>query len=685
MTQSKWFYPVLIMVVGAVVYANSLQNGFTFDDWPLVVHNPLVVQMDMGAIFSSAYWPNKPALGLYRPLTTLSYAINQWVMGSGAWGFHFVNVVLHIVNALLVYLGVRKFFERSVAGVCAFIFLCHPLQTEAANSVVGRAELLAAFWMLVAWCVFMYDVGWRRWCLVAGAVFLGCLCKEHAVTMVGVVAVASFVGLPHVTWRKEGAPRPKFMAMWSRFYKEDVMGVLMCVGAVGLFLVARYAVVGGVLLPSKPAFVDNPLAHVESWARRLTALSVIWHYAMLMVWAGDLSADYSYHAIPIVSSFWTGTVLGGVGLFFLLGLFIVSTLRGNAPPIWGLIASWLLLPFLPVSNLWFPIGTIMAERLMYVPMVGYALLGGFGFWVMKTKWPRYAWVITVILLAAWTKNTVQRNADWYSDYTLFASAVEATPQSAKAHFNLGNAVRDNGDLQGALPHYHRALWIYPNYAEVSYNIGVIQQELGHVAEALTAYQNVLSVDATHVNAWTNTGILFAENGLLDKAVEAFEKAQQLAPERMDVRFNYALTLQKVNRLDEAKERYLQLLAQAPHHEDAAIHLAQIYLLEDDVDAAIEVLSRVVKANPLAYQVALNLGALFEKRGRVDEAIDALLVGVKGTEKRNVLALFALARLYGQQGKFDEARGALRSFLDRWDGEDAFKDRAQNILKQLHID
>jgi tetratricopeptide (TPR) repeat protein len=684
MTQSKWLYPALIMVVGAVVYANSLANGFTFDDWPLVVHNPLVDQMDVGAIFSSAYWPQKPELGLYRPLTILSYAINQWILGEGAWGFHIVNLVLHSVNAMLVFFCARKFFERSVAGICAFIFLCHPLQTEAVNSVVGRAELLAAFWMLVAWFVFLHDVGWRRWVLVSGAILLGCLCKEHAVTMVGIVAVASFAGLPNVTWGREGV-RVSFMTRWARFCKEDLLGMLLCVGAVGLFLVARYAVVGGVLLPSQPTFVDNPLAHVESWERRLTALHVIWHYAKLMVWAGDLSADYSYQAIPIVSSFWTGTVLGGVGVFYLLGLFIVSTVRGNSPPIWGLIASWMLLPFLPVSNLWFPIGTIMAERLMYVPMVGYAILGGFGFWGMKTKWPRYAWVIAVILLALWSKKTVQRNADWYSDYTLFASAVEAAPQSAKAHFNLGNAVRDSGDLQGALPHYHRALWIYPNYAEVSYNIGVIQQELGHIAEALTAYQNVLSVDTTHVNAWTNVGILFAEKGLPDKAVEAFEKAVQLAPERTDVRFNYALTLQKSNRLDEARARYLQLLAQAPHHEDAALNLAQIYMLEDDVDAAIEVLNRVVRANPLAYQAALNLGALFEKRGRVDEAIDAMLLGVKGTEKSNVLALFALARLYGQQGKLDEARGALRLFLDRWNGEDVFKVRAQNILKQLYTD
>jgi len=684
MIQSKWFYPVLIFIVGAVIYANSLQNGFTFDDWPLVVHNPLVGKMDMGAIFSSAYWPNKPELGLYRPLTTVSYAINLWLLGDGAWGFHFVNVVLHIVNAVLIFFAARKFFEQSVAGICAFVFLCHPLQTEAVNSVVGRAELLAAFWMLVAWCVFLYDEGWRRWVLVSVAIFLGCLCKEHAVTMVGIVAVAAFSGLPDVTWGKEGV-RSSFMTLWSRFYKESLGGVLLCVGAVGVFLSVGYVVVGVMLLPSNPAFVDNPLAHVESWSRRLTALSVIWHYAMLMVWSGDLSADYSYQAIPIVSSFWTGSVFGGVCIFFLLMLFIVSVVRGNTPLIWGVIASWMLLPFLPVSNLWFPIGTIMAERLMYVPMVGYALLGGLGFWVMKVRWPRYAWVISVILLIAWAKNTIQRNPDWYSDYTLFSSAVEATPQSAKAHFNLGNVVRDGGDVLGALPHYHRALWVYPQYAEVSYNIGVIQQELGHVTEALTAYQNVLAVDSTHVNAWTNAGVLFAEEGLPDKAVEAFKTAQQLAPERMDVHFNYALTLQRLNRLDEARVLYLQLLAQAPNHEDAAINLAQIYVVQNKGDEAIEVLKRVVDADSTAYQAALNLGALLEKQGRANEAIDALWVGVTGNDNRNVLALFALARLYGQQGKLDEARGALRSFLERWQGEDVFKVRAQNILKQLDID
>lgn len=684
MTQSKWFYPVLIVFVGAVVYANSLQNGFTFDDGPLVVHNPLVVKMDMGAIFTSAYWPNQPELGLYRPLTTWSYAINCWVLGEGAWGFHAVNVVLHLVNALLVFLGMRKIFERTIAGMCAFIFLLHPLQTEAINSVVGRAELLAAFWMLVAWCVFLYDAGWRRWCLVAVAIFLGCLCKEHAVTMVGIVAVAAFVGVSHINSDKNDV-RETFSVMGARFFQESLGGVLLCVGAVGLFLMMRYAVVGGVLLPSQPAFVDNPLAHVDSWARRFTALSVIWKYAQLMVWSGGLSADYSYQAVPIVSSLWTVSVLGGLSLFFLLQLLIVSAVRGHSPPVWGVIGAWWLLPVLPVSNLWFPIGTVMAERLMYVPMVGFAVLGGLGFWVMKAKWPRYTWVITVILLIGWTKLTVQRNADWYSDETLFASAVEVAPQSAKAHFNLGNAVRDRGDLQGALPHYHRALWIYPQYAEVSYNIGVIQQALGHMDDALTAYQNVLSVDSTHVNAWTNAGILFAEKGWPDKAIEAFERAQEFAPGRKDVRFNYGLTLQRLDRLDEAKGIFHQLLEEDSQNEDVAINLAQIYVLQRDLNGAIGVLKQVVDIHPSAYQAALNLGALLEKQGRMNDAIDALSIGVKGSDRRNVLALFALARLYGQQGKLDEARGALHTFLERWKNDDALKVRAQNMLAQLNID
>ena len=681
MMHSKWFYPALIILVGAVVFANSLQNGFTFDDWPLVAHNPLVMQPDLGAIFSSAYWPNQPDLGLYRPLTTLSYGMNGWLLGDGAWGFHLVNVVLHIMNALLLFVGVRKILAQPFAGFCALIFLVHPLQSEAVNSIVGRAELLAAFWMLVAWVIYVYGHKEWRWYVIALVIFLGCLCKEHAAMMVGVLALADFIGVVNVDADGE---QNGLRGRWLRFYRESLSGVLLCVGVVGLFVWVRYAVVGAFLLPNVPDYIDNPLAHGVFWERWLTALGIVLRYVGLMFLVGNLSADYSFEAIPIVSTIWSGFAWGGLAIICCLGWLILVGIQRRRHTVWALAALWMVMPVLPIANLLFPIGTVMAERLMYAPMIGFGLMWGICFSQLSRE--RYiALVIACVLLVGLGQITRLRNQDWQNDYTLFASAVKAVPTSAKAHFNLGNAVRDRGEKQAALSHYHQALWIYPQYAEVYYNVGVMQQSLGNNVEALKAYENTLSYDASHINAWTNVGVLFAQQGVDDKAMQAFEKAVQLDSTRVDVQFNYALALLQLDRTDEALTAFESVLERDSNHEDATIHLAEIYVRRGDIKEATDVLNAVVMRNDNAYQAALNLAMLLEKEGRYTEALDAMLKGAEGTQERNVLALFGAARLYGRLGKLAEARDMLKMFLERWQGDQMFVVRAQKMLDQLNID
>ncbi|MBT5830164.1 MAG: tetratricopeptide repeat protein, partial [Candidatus Latescibacteria bacterium] len=609
---------------------------------------------------------------------------NRLVFGEGAWGFHLVNMALHVLNAMLVFVALQKIFERPIAGLCALLFLLHPLQTEAVNSIVGRAELLAAFWMLIAWVSFVFGAGRWRWVLAALAIFLGCLCKEHAATMVGILGVVAFLKVSRVHLESRDS-YAGFIEGISRFYKEHLAGFFMCVGAVCLCLWMRYAVVGALLLPRTPTFIDNPLAHVDDWERWLNALSIIWRYGFLMLWPVGLSADYSFQAIPIISTLWTGSVLAGFCIVLLLTYFIIRAIRGNSPAIWGVIASWLAFPALPVSNLWFPIGTVMAERFMYVPVVGYCVFCGLIFFLMRSRWPQGVIAVACILLTVYGMNTVQRNGDWQNDFTLFSSVVRVAPESAKAHFNLGNAVRDRGDAQVALTHYRKALWIYPSYAEVYYNIGVVEQTRGQVSKAFKAYQNTLTSDSTHVNAWTNMGIILSQQGAYPKAVDAFEMALVLKPRRRDVRFNYALTLEKSGRLDEALTAYTAILSDEPGYEDAAIHLADLYVQQSKTEQAILTLQGVVNADGQAYQAALNLAALLERETRFEEALDAFQIGANGDSERSVLALFAAGRLYGRLGKFEDAKRALNTFLERWNGDNALAHRAEQMLRQLNID
>lgn len=653
-TEKPYFYPVLILLAGLGVYANSLNNGFTFDDWPLVVHNSLVSQLDLGAIFSSSYWVNHPEYGLYRPLTTLSYSVNRLVLGEGAFGFHVINLVFHLGNGILVFYFLQFVIGRHGAGFGALLFLLHPIQTEAVNSIVGRAELLAAFWMLCG--LIFYIKG--RWVWATVALFLGCLCKEHALMLVGLFLCWDFwKSLQQKDDKSEenvDGANPACHPFSKGDYREigfSLQGLrlfpyLIFVSAIVLFLIMRYAVIGAVLLPSMPQFIDNPLAHVSAWQRVLTAVAIVGKYIGLLFWPFALSADYSFDAIPIV-----GTLLNKSGAVVLALVALVLSLSRRVPSTYGLAVGFFAIPFLPVSNILFAIGTAMAERLMYVPMMGMVMFFGMGFqaWVQKMRGVGVG--VAVLLLFACGSRTVMRNADWQSNATLFSSAVEAVPKSAKAHFNLGHEMHDQGKWQKALGQYAEAMEIYPQYAEVHYNVGVVYQEQREGERAIQAYRRTIALDSLHVNAWTNLGVILAEGEKLGEAIEAFAKVVTLVPTRIDAHYNLALTYQRSGLLDQAIVSYRTVLEKDPTYDD----------------------------------VAVNLGSLLERKRRPEEAIEAFLLAAKQSGKQSNLALFAVGRLYVQLGQKEDAKNALESFLKRWRGEAAVREHAERLLTQLSID
>jgi tetratricopeptide (TPR) repeat protein len=220
----------------------------------------------------------------------------------------------------------------------------------------------------------------------------------------------------------------------------------------------------------------------------------------LLAFPYRLAPDYSYNQIPVVTSlfnlgFLVGALLGAGGLFV-----IIQGVRRQWAPEWGFGTAFVVLSLLPVSNLLFPIGTVMGERLLYLPSFGFCFLLGVAYRALSQRQALVVPAAALLLLGACSVRTYVRNPDWKDDLALFTSAVRASPRSAKAHFNLGNALRDQKrDMDGALRAYGEALRIYPAYSEAHYNAGVIyQQHVGMPDRAIEAYSRALMADSSHV-------------------------------------------------------------------------------------------------------------------------------------------------------------------------------------------
>ncbi len=474
---------VLPLLWGLVLlaYARSLGGGFCFDDRGIVVDNPLVSEGRWGEILVSDYWSAIGAnTGLYRPLTIASFALNHAVLGSQAWGYHLVNLLLHLGSTTLLYLLASTWMAPIGALAAGLCFGLHPAISEAVIGVVGRAELLSA-------CLGLAGV----WCLRAGA-------EDRPWRQIG--GLVLLAGAPLA--KENGLCFSVGVALWGwRYCRSRPLLWGGALAAAGCALAVK-ALVLGQLRPGDIGFIDNPLAYAITSVRMLNSGGLLVRYLRLLIFPWPLAADYSYDQIPVIAELFAGSLWLPWGLVGALCWWIWKG-GGSRPQLvlWLLVSGGALLL---VANLFLAGGTIFAERLLYLPALAFSLGAG----LLASRLPSrtaavltWGWCLVVIPLV-WT-----RCGDWRDDLSLFNQAVRVSPGSARSHYNLGEALQRQGELSGALVAYQRALAIYPRYADAWYNQGAALVGLGRSAEALAAYEQALRIRPGFTKALYAAGVL----------------------------------------------------------------------------------------------------------------------------------------------------------------------------------
>ncbi len=476
---------LLIALVTIVLYANSLPGQFVFDDTVIVQGNPAIHALDLEhlrSIFGGHYWQSVESQGgLYRPIVMLSYALNYALDGEDTQGYHLVNVLLHAANGILVYLILQALFLRpELSLLSALMFVMHPIRTEAVASVVGRAESLSAFFVLLAWWAYLRHMRLRRagWLWVsAGSFVLAALTKESALSFVLLLPLTDYM----LSRNLRGLVNRATVLRYLPF------GI-----AAALVLGLRYWVLGGFA----PLYINpdsNPLVKTGAWVRFLTATDVFARYLMLLIFPLNLSADYSYNQIPPVAFLFSWRALGPLLLLVLLSAGMVAALRRSRVLFFS--GAVFFLNFVPTSNWIRPIGTIMAERLMYVPALGFncALAYLLAEGLSRPRWKKPALGVAAILVIGYGLRTVERNPEWRSNYALFRSAADASPNSGLAQANCALVLLQKDDVRGALDHARKAALILPNDPAVFFTLGNAYRRLGNLPEAADAFGKVVQI------------------------------------------------------------------------------------------------------------------------------------------------------------------------------------------------
>jgi Flp pilus assembly protein TadD len=455
-----------MLLVGGItllVYANSLANGFTYDDEAYILHNQAVKSFSFSGLFHPLGFNN-----VLRPITFLSFAMN-WAMGhTNPLGYHLLNILLHAGVTLMLYLLLRTLLESrdatgTIAFVAALLYAVHPIHTEAVASIAGRSELLAVGFGFAAWYLHLRERPfWAVVCLG-----LALLSKESAVVFVPLIVIGDYLRgrlwLPRYGW---------------------------LVGVMGVYLVTFWKVEGYRWGEKRVAFLDNPLASLPAGLRILNALRVAWKYMALQIYPARLSYDYSYNAISLYSD-WRHAAPAVVGVVIVVGLWIwtIWTRRNE----WVLAGALYLGGFAVTANILMATGTIMGERLAYLSSAGFCLSVAL-LWMMVARRDRkWAWTILSVLVLALAVRTTVRNQDWRNDLTLYSAAMHAVPGSAKAHFNLGSEFDRLGHTSEARAEYANAIRIYPEYPEAIENSGLLESRLGHDQDAQRLLETAVSL------------------------------------------------------------------------------------------------------------------------------------------------------------------------------------------------
>lgn len=547
---------IILIVLAAGVYFNSLFNEYALDDYGLILENAQTKRGTeaLGDIFTSAYRTGtiNGDNSLYRPLSKMMFAA-EWEIANGApWLGHFMNVALFTLSVVLLFRMLRRYMKENITVpfITTLLFAVHPIHTEVIANIKGRDDILC-FLFFVCTALYVHRFVLQRktqHLLLAGVMFfLSLISKESAITFLAVI--------------------PLMLYFFTDADKDVYKKVSITIGVVGiLFLGIRALVLKGTGTFSAPE-VDNYIAGIDGFfAQRATAITITGIYLLKLFVPYSLVSDASWPQIPVYGfSSWEFLL----SLAVLLGMLVFAVLKfSNKHPVsFGIL--YFFATFSIVSNIPFLIGTNYAERLLYTPSLGifiavawvaYRLLGNaqespdrLGEYFSSQKKVLSVLAVPVFIYAG---IAVMRNPVWKDNDTLYSTDVLISENSAKTHFFYGNHLTMNDSLTAHAK--DTAEWTR------------------RVNTGITEFRKAIELNPEYAEATQRLGEMFFHTKQYDSSEVYYRKAIALTPGMATYHNNFGRMLFSIGRYDEAQTEFLEAIKLNPYYATAFNNLAGCY-------------------------------------------------------------------------------------------------------------
>jgi protein O-mannosyl-transferase len=567
---AAWFF--LIVLTGWLAFGPMLENQYVIDDVPIVKDNPMIRPPNsLAGLFKSHYWQGNSIENEnlhYRPITMASFALTIRTFGESPKAHHAINLVLHVLNALLVGVLVWTWWRRSLAGgIASMVFLLQPIHFEAVSEIVGRAELLAASFGMVTLLLLYWGHRESRWqigaSLLGGLSWLLALCSKESAILVMVPAFFLIFRCFQNSGNKTARAR---VGDLFRSWRWTIFSLSF---SLTVYLVARFFVFRGVK-QGKVAFSFNPVHEASLPGRLLMGMSIIGRSAWKMFWPYPLQSDYSFSAIPLTRTPFEAWFLLGAFFLFLGGWVICRNWQTASPLVVGM-ATWVSGCFF-FSNIPIKIGVIFGERLMYFPSIGFCLVIG----VLAGKWfesdgsgvsPTVFRFVRLGLLVAggvfgltsilFCRTVASEYRDTLS--TVQYSLSVGNQRSTWLWFALGNELYKAGKYDAAIPPFTRSVEIHP-LDEAYYLLGVCYKNTGNDGKAIEVARRSVDLSPTWFPYRKTLSIFLFQSGKVDEAVREMEIALTYAPRDSAMLASLAAMYSRQGRPDAAENAFRSALA-----------------------------------------------------------------------------------------------------------------------------
>ena len=686
--ESRYAHAALVFVAAFAVYANSIANGFVYDDKYLVIGNPWIKDVrHIPDFFLSDSWGfMDTASNYYRPVMLLAYMVDYHIFGLEPWGFHLSYVLMHSLVSVAAFffaarvMALTRSGDRPVATppvvvpmAAAVLYAVHPIHTQVV-AWNGIHEMSLAFFCMLS---FIFYTGARR--LPALLCFAAALLSKETAVVLPVLLVAYDLTMNRVEYLARRAAAA--MALARSFAPYVALGC-------GYLLLRGYAIGG-----FSPSSARSNLG-LYDYVLNLPVLFTGYLYKLLI--PTGLTPTHVFHQ---KTAFLDVTVLFSMTVVVAFALAMSVSFK-RSPAVFQCLV-WIAVPLAPVMYLPAMGPSVFAENYLYLPSIGFSILTALAL-VRLARYTKTAAISAFVTLTLiYSVAAIDRNAVWRDDLTLWTDTVKKSPDSFIAVNNLGEAYAKRGRIDEAIELYKAAAGMSHGAAVSNINLGIAYYNLGRYDDSIDSYLAALKMNPRFISARLNLGGAYMKKGLFAEAEAEFKEVIKISPDLAEGYNSLGIVYKELGRpaaaaaefkraaslgaggessynlgviymtqglASEAEKSFEEALRRDPSHAGARSNLGALYAGAGRLQEALGELTGAVELDPDLVEAHNNLGNVNAMLGRVEEAIKEY-EQVVSLDGEHVGAYFNLGLMYGRTGRIAEARRAFERVLELNPGDE----------------